>query len=119
MDYKSFPRRRIEMTQPIHDFGIIRVSGETFQGHDLGLHGHVRTVNLHRWGAVDHRFPARAGCLKTDCAGRIESNSQFLNRNCLKPWNRPQSTSNCLEPEVNKYLEPVTVPVAPKKVISM
>src|SRR5581483_4622549 len=49
--------------------------------------------------------------------GSMGNGAQFFRRNCLNPWNKPQSTNTLLEPEVTKYFEPVTVPVAPRNVI--
>ena len=42
---------------------------------------------------------------------------QLRRRNSFSPWNNPQSTSRRLPAASIKYLEPVTVPAAPRKVI--
>ena len=53
------------------------------------------------------------------CRGAMGSGAQFFRRKCLNPWNSPQSTSTLVEPAVSRYFEPVTVPVAPRNVMSI
>src|ERR1700693_1819333 len=50
-------------------------------------------------------------------AGSTDRLSQFRCRNSLGPSNNPQSISNLLPCVSTRYLEPVTVPAAPRKVI--
>ena len=45
-----------------------------------------------------------------------QSVAQLRKRNCFKPWNRPQSTRSRLPSASTRYLEPVTVPAAPRNV---
>src|SRR3990167_216042 len=40
---------------------------------------------------------------------------QLRSRSCLYPWNRPQSTRMRRPADSTRYREPVTVPLAPRK----
>src|ERR1035441_9326108 len=48
--------------------------------------------------------------------GGTGSGFQLRNRSSFSPWKRPQSTIRRSPPASSRYLEPVTVPVAPRKV---
>src|SRR5580704_3238938 len=50
-------------------------------------------------------------------AGSTDRLSQFRCRNSLGPSNNPQSISSLLPCVSSRYLEPVTVPAAPRNVI--
>src|SRR5208337_5583899 len=49
-------------------------------------------------------------------AGGMGSGFQLRSRSSLSPWKSPQSIISRSPPASSRYLEPVTVPVAPRKV---